>query len=95
MLNYLLILEDYVMGLFKKFLTSKSQDSNIKQNMKNAPQTSEPAAEMPEELLVAIFTACIMACEGRRLVVKAFRKIEPATPIWNQAGNLELTHSLD
>lgn len=78
------------MGLLRKIFTSKSQ--NIKND--EIVNSYSDQNELPEEVLVAIFTACIMSCSSnRKLVVKSFKRVDSKSPIWNLAGKIELTKS--
>jgi len=56
-------------------------------------ESDAPTGNVPDDELVAVLTAAVMACmKGQHVYnfrIKSFRRVPQSTPIWNRAGRME------
>jgi hypothetical protein len=74
------------------FLPWNSKDAESVLNDENTPD-ADTENNLPDEELVAVITAAVMAAMGDEskcgLIIKSIKRTGQTTPLWNRAGRFE------
>jgi len=95
LLTYIIVLSNKILNAVKgsSGKNKKTADNISVQEISETRETNSSNGDLPEDELVAVLTAAIMASvstdPGYSIRLKSFRRIPQTTPVWNIAGRNE------
>lgn len=93
MLIFLIVLLPAVVVMFFMFYKNSADRNNTCENEQDNANACEASLSEPDENLVAVLTAAVLASMGKepeyKIRVKSFRRIPQSSPIWNFAGRTD------